>query len=94
MDVTIQSGDHELSLADFLDGCAKVVNAETSTVVRSSLEDFDKKVIGNNEHFERKIFDIGAPEAPEKHGILYLHIIFNATGLLSLDPSVLTARHT
>ena len=74
MDVTIQSGDHELSLADFLDGCAKAVNAETSTVVRSTLEDFDKKVIGNNEHFERKIFDIGAPEAPEKHGILYLHI--------------------
>ena len=29
-----------------------------------------------------------------KSCILYLHIIFNATGLLSLDPSVLTARHT
>ena len=75
MDVTIQSGDHELSLADFLDGCAKAVNAETSTVVRSSLEDFDKKVIGNDERVEGKTFDICAPEAPEKHGILYLHII-------------------
>ena len=68
MDVTIQSGDHELSLADFLDGCAKAVNAETSTVVRSSLEDFDKKVIGNDERVEGKTFDICAPEAPEKHG--------------------------
>ena len=69
VDVTIQSGDHELSLADFLDGCANVVT-ETSTEVRSTLEDFDNKVIGDIDIDQdiRKNIDIDAPEAPEKHG--------------------------
>ena len=67
VDVTIQSGDHELSLADFLDGCANVVT-ETSTEVRSTLEDFDDKVMGDIDLDQDIRIDIDAPEAPEKHG--------------------------
>ena len=66
LDVTIHSGTHELSLADFLDGCANVAN-ETSSIVRSTLEDFDKKVVSVNDQEIPKI-DVSAPEAPEKHG--------------------------
>ena len=43
MDVTIQTGDQEIGLAEFLDGCAQVVNGyTTSEVVRSTLEDFSE----------------------------------------------------
>ena len=66
LDVTIHSGTHELSLADFLDGCANVAN-ETSSIVRSTLEDFDKKAVSVNDQDIQKI-DVTAPEAPEKHG--------------------------
>ena len=66
LDVTINSGTHELSLADFLDGCANVAN-ETSSIVRSTLEDFDKKAVSVNDQDIQKI-DVTAPEAPEKHG--------------------------
>ena len=67
MDVTIQTGDHELGLAEFLDGCAKVVNGDmTSEVVRSSLEDFNPETV---DHVERKQVIPSFPQVPSvKHG--------------------------
>ena len=73
MDVTVQvSGNHELSLAEFLDGCAKVAN-ETTSVVRSTLEDLVVTEEKNKTNFERSNQQ-NQNEVPEKHGkTLYTH---------------------
>lgn len=67
MEVTIQNGANELSLSEFLDGCA---NVESTSVVRSALEDFEETSTSEviNDHHN----DINSPEAPEKYGIIFL----------------------
>ena len=70
MDVTVQvNGAHELSLAEFLDGCAKVAN-ETTSVVRSSLEDIvvTEEKNKTNLQFDRCDLQSQQNEVPEKHG--------------------------
>ena len=77
MDVTVQvSGDHELSLAEFLDGCAREASeVNSSSEVRSTLEDLEV----NQEETEKTnnfINDLNAGpkqcqpqnEVPAKHG--------------------------
>ena len=72
MDVTVQvNGDHELSLAEFLDGCAKVAN-ETTSEVRSTLEDLNEVTEEKNKT-NLSTADRGKQhqhqnEVPEKHG--------------------------
>ena len=72
MDVTIQTGDHELSLAEFLDGCARVVNRyATSEVVRSTLEDFSGQTeasVHENNQKTIKIHPTFPPVPTVKHG--------------------------
>ena len=76
MDVTVQVADnHELSLAEFLDGCAKVAN-ETTSVVRSTLEDIVVTDEKNKTNFDRsnQQTQLNQNEVPEKHGkTLYTH---------------------
>ena len=69
MDVTVQiTSDHELSLAEFLDGCAKVAN-ETTSVVRSSLEDLVVIEEKNKTNIATNRSDLqNQNEVPEKHG--------------------------
>ena len=70
MDVTVQVADnHELSLAEFLDGCAKVAN-ETTSVVRSTLEDIVVTDEKNKTNFDRsnQQTQLNQNEVPEKHG--------------------------
>ena len=70
MDVTVQVADnHELSLAEFLDGCAKVAN-ETTSVVRSTLEDLVVTEEKNKTNFDRsnQQTQLNQNEVPEKHG--------------------------
>ena len=76
MDVTVQvNGDHELSLAEFLDGCAKVAN-ETTSVVRSTLEDLNADIteeknktnLNNAAAADRSKQHQQQNEVPEKHG--------------------------
>lgn len=71
MDVTVQVADnHELSLAEFLDGCAKVAN-ETTSVVRSTLEDIvvtDEKNKTNFDSRSNQQTQLNQNEVPEKHG--------------------------
>merc|ERR1711976_25089 len=70
MDVTVQVADnHELSLAEFLDGCAKVAN-ETTSVVRSTLEDIvvtDEKNKTNFDSRSNQQTQLNQNEVPEKH---------------------------
>ena len=74
MDVTIHTGDHELSLAEFLDGCAKVVNGDmTSEVVRSSLEDFNTEAIDVTDSKQKTPT---FPKVPSvKHGNLFFFFL-------------------
>ncbi len=66
MDVTVQvAGDHELSLAEFLDGCARVAS-ETTSVVRSTLEDL--VVLQENDKTNQMGNREIVQELPEKHG--------------------------
>ena len=69
MDVTVQiTSDHELSLAEFLDGCAKVAN-ETTSVVRSTLEDLVVTEEKNKTNIATNRSDLqNQNEVPEKHG--------------------------
>jgi len=68
MDVTVQiTSDHELSLAEFLDGCAKVAN-ETTSVVRSTLEDLVVTEEKNKTNIATNRSDLqNQNEVPEKH---------------------------
>lgn len=75
MDVTVHVGsDHELSLAEFLDGCAKVASETTTSVIRSTLEDLE--VMQENQKTNNTIKVIQElPDLPHKQGIFKSKIL-------------------
>ena len=76
MDVTVQvSGDHELSLAEFLDGCAREATTDHhSSVVRSTLEDLE---LSGQQEKNKTNDHLVQHEVPQKHGriIIYSNLV-------------------